>query len=322
MSEKLSSWLLKEPTGGVILSLDKCILFFFKIIYLFVRVSSKIVLGKKRRDRSVFLSKFRIAEYDSPSFLMLMYLYKIARVLKLGNPKILKINVPKYNYKVYCPANKNDFLSMTIREEDILQQFSPKEGDTVIDIGAHIGRYTLISSKRIGQNGRVLAIEANPAVFNMLNKNINLNHLTNVKSLNYAVFSEKTKIKLFVPGDNLDFTIYNTVMTDRSRKYSEKYVEVEANTLDNILQQNQINPEDVNWIKIDVEGAEYEVLKGATNVLSKSKDIALLIEIHNLSNGTNYYKPITDLLKSHNLNIEFEKTYDKGDKQIIARKNH
>ena len=52
---------------------------------------------------------------------------------------------------------------------------------------------------------------------------------------------------------------------------------------------NDIKHEQVNWIKIDVEGAEYEVLKGATNILSKSKDIALLIEIHNLTTYNTLY---------------------------------
>jgi FkbM family methyltransferase len=320
MSEKLSSWLLKEPTGGVILSLDKYILFLFKIAYLIIRVLSKLVLGKKRRDKSVFLKKFRIAEYQSPSFLMLMYFYQVRKFLRLGNSALLKLSVPKYNYKIYCPANKDDFINATIREEDILEQFRPKEGDTVVDIGAHIGRYSLISSKRVGQNGKVVAIEADPAVFDVLNKNIKLNSLTNVTILNYAVFSKETKIKLFVPGDESDFTIYNTVMTDRSGNADVKYVEVEANTLDNILQQNGINPEDVNWVKIDVEGAEYEVLRGATNVLSKSNDIALLIEIHNLSNDTNYYQPIMDLLGHNNFKIEFEKTHDGGEKHIVVRK--
>ena len=67
-----------------------------------------------------------------------------------------------------------------------------------------------------------------------------------------------------------------------------KFIEVNANTLDNLLlqpQQNGINHADINWIKIDVEGAEFEVLKGATSILSKSKDIALLIEVHNLHGG-------------------------------------
>jgi FkbM family methyltransferase len=326
MDKKITSWLLNGSVGGVMPTLDKYVLVFIRvislIIYLIIRISLRLIVGKKKRDQAQVGRKFYTNDYKcfSISFSFFMYLYKIVRVLKLGNPKVLKINVPKYNYKVYCPANKDDFLSMTIREEDILEQFRPKEGDTVVDIGAHIGRYTLISSKRVGQNGKVVAIEADPAVFDMLNRNVKLNHLTNVLTLNYAVFSEETKIKLFVPGDELDYTIRNTIMTDRSEKAGEKYVEVEANTLDNILQQNGINPEDVNWVKIDVEGAEYEVLRGATNVLSKSNDIALLIEIHNLSNDTNYYQPIMDLLGHNNFKIEFEKTYPSGEKHVIAKK--
>ena len=53
--------------------------------------------------------------------------------------------------------------------------------------------------------------------------------------------------------------------------------------------------------------AEYEVLKGATNILSKSKDIALLIEIHNLAGGTNFYTQILELLCSYRFKMEFEK---------------
>jgi hypothetical protein len=96
----------------------------------------------------------------------------------------------------------------------------------------------------------------------------------------------------------------------------KKFVEVNANTLDYLLQLNQIRQEEVNWIKIDVEGAEFEVLKGATNVLSKSKDIALLIEIHGLNN----YRPLVEFLSSYNIKIEFEKTYETGDKHVILRK--
>ena len=52
--EKLSVWLLKEPVGGVILSIDKYILFFLRIIYLIVRIITRIFLGKKRRNESSF----------------------------------------------------------------------------------------------------------------------------------------------------------------------------------------------------------------------------------------------------------------------------
>jgi hypothetical protein len=107
-------------------------------------------------------------------------------------------------------------------------------------------------------------------------------------------------------------------------KPEEKFVEVNANTLDNLLSQQQqqsgISHADINWIKIDVEGAEFEVLKGDTSILSKSKDIALLIEVHNLHGGTNLYKTIIEFLNLYNFKMEFEKIYGGGERHIIVRK--
>jgi len=195
---------------------------------------------------------------------------------------------------------------MSAHEDDIIERFTPKEGDVVIDIGAAFGFYTIIGAKRVGTNGKVVAIEALRDSFKMLNRNIKLNRLTNVISLNYAVYSKETKVKLY----------HNySIMRERAGGYTNKYVEASANTLDYLLQLKGIT--DVNWIKIDVEGAEFEVLKGATNVLSKSKDIALIIEVH----GPNNYRPILEFLRLYNFKIEFEKTYDGGEKHIILRKS-
>jgi hypothetical protein len=100
----------------------------------------------------------------------------------------------------------------------------------------------------------------------------------------------------------------------------EKFIEVNANTLDNILHKNEVSVNDVNWIKIDVEGAEYEVLKGAHNILSNSKDITLLIEIHNIENNKNHYKEIMQILKHYDFHLKYEKIYDSGERHIIVRK--
>jgi FkbM family methyltransferase len=148
----------------------------------------------------------------------------------------------------------------------------------------------------------------------MLNRNIKLNQLTNVIPLNYAVYSKETKIKLYLPEVESGYTIYNTIMSNRART-EDKFVEVSANTLDYILQSKEIT--DVNWIKIDVEGAEFEVLKGAHNVLSNGKNISLLIEVH----GKDTYEPIIKSLRSYNFKIDFEKTYENGEKHIIALKD-
>src|ERR687896_1023242 len=265
-------WFIKNSEGITIF--DKCILFFLKIIYLGSRILLRLALGKKRRDR--FYVK-RGLDFG-------VFWYKTFKFLKPGNSTLLKFKVPKYDYEFYCRINKDDFKIMTIHEDDIITRFTPKEGDIVIDIGAHIGLYTIISSKRVGANGKVVAIEADPENFEMLTSNIKLNQLTNIIPLNYAVYSKETKLKLY---NNY------SIMHERIGERTTKFVEANANTLDYILQQQQ-QVIHVNWIKIDVEGAELEVLKGAQNVLSKSKDIAFLIEIHNIGEGKTFSQPIMD----------------------------
>ena len=292
--------------------LDKSILLFIKIIYLALRVSIRIILGKKRTDK---LYIKRNIGFNS-------FLYKSLKFLSIGNSMLLKINVPKYDYKFYCRINNEDYTFMTGHEDEVEEHFSPKYGEIIVDVGAHIGHYTIISSKRVGPNGKVIAIEAHPDNFEMLNRNIKLNKLTNVIPLNYAVYSKETKLKLYLPVEESGFTIYNTIMVNRTASEG-KFIEVNANTLDNLLlqQQNGISHPSINWIKIDVEGAEFEVLKGATNILSKSKDIALLIEVHNLHGGTNLYRQIVEFLNVYNFKIEFENTYESGEKHIIVRKS-
>ena len=298
------SWWLMETKGATIS--DKFYLSFLKIIYRGIRFSFKIALGKKRTD--MFYTKRGINFKD--------FLYRSIKFLKIGDPLMLEIYVPKYNYNIYCPLNKEDFIVMTRHEDDIIERFLPKKGDIVVDIGAHMGRYTIISSKRVGANGKVVAIEALRDSFKMLNRNIKLNQLTNVIPLNYAVYSKETKIKLYLPEVESGYSIYNTILSNRART-EDKFVEVNANTLDHLLQLKGIRQEEVNWIKIDVEGAEFEVLKGASNVLSKSKDIALLIEIHGLDN----HRPILEFLSSYNFKIEFEKSNKTGDwRHIVLRK--
>ena len=297
--------LLKETTGETLF--DKFVLNFFKGIYLIVRLSLRVALGKKRRDRLYIDRKIGFNSF----------LHKSMRFLHLHNLILLKIYVPKYDYRFFCRNNNEDYTFMTGYEDDLIKFFIPEEGDTVVDIGAHIGHYTILSSMRVGPSGKVVSIEAHRGNFDMLNRNVKLNHLNNVVTLNYAVFSKDTKINLYLPAQESDFTIYNTVMTDRGGKDGEKFVEVDANTLDNLLQQNGISAGDVNWVKIDVEGAELEVLRGAHNVLSKSENISLLIEVH----GSHLYEPIKEFIHGFNFAVEFEKSNEAGDwRHILARK--
>jgi FkbM family methyltransferase len=311
---KYVSWL--RHSEGINLS-DKVLLFFIKIYYLALISFLRLALGKTRSKRLILK---RGLDFGA-------VWYKSYRFWKRGEKKrhgLLKFKMPKHDFEFYCRKNKDDFKTMTFHEDDILNyHFTPKEGDVVVDVGAHIGPYTIIASKRVGAGGKVVAIEADPGNFDLLSRNIELNKLSNVLALNYAAYSKEKKIRLYLPsaGEESPHTKYNTIMSDRARD-DEKFVEVSANTLDYLLlSKNMIKQEEkVNWIKIDVEGAEYEVLKGAKDTLSKSNNITLLIEIHNLSAGNILYRPIREFLSLRNFKIEFEKAYESGERHIIARK--
>jgi FkbM family methyltransferase len=296
--------LLLYETQGVTMK-DQFVLFCLKNIYPVARAASMLILGNEKGDFS-FKGFFRTC----------------VKVLALNN-LLFRVNISKYGFQTYCRTrdNFNDFTIMTGHEHDLLELFAPKRGDIVVDVGAHIGLYSITGSKRVGPKGKVIAIEADPDNFEILNRNIRLNNLTNIISLNCIAYSKEMEMQL----DD-----YNSILSGGTKeglaKQSKRIAAASAvhvNTLDNLLQQKGIDK--VNWIKIDVEGAELEVLRGAHNVLSNSKDISILIEIHGISD---LYKPTLDLLQSYNFKIVFEKTFDgyrrqnmKGAKNILLRKS-
>ncbi len=85
---------------------------------------------------------------------------------------------------------------MSYHEEEIIQHFCPQEGDIVVDIGAAFGFYTILASKRVGLKGKVIAIEPQKDALEMLNRNVALNKLTNVTTLNRVIYSEETSESL------------------------------------------------------------------------------------------------------------------------------
>src|SRR4030095_6099777 len=271
--DKLLSWLKRKETVIIIPILDSVLVLTVRIIYLGyylgLRLLFRLIMGKKVRNK-LFTKKGIVFNYEFdmvPAFYEVKLLNAIMRCLKRDNTSLVKIRVPKYNYSAYCPASKNDLIDMSIREDELIQSFCPNKGDTFIDIGAHIGRYTLISSRRVGTIGKVIAIEADPENFKILCRNIELNNASNVTSLNATVYSDKRRI-MFYKSDKLGNSIYNTLLSERLGY--ETFLEVETDTLDKLIESIHIKPENINWIKIDVEGAELEVLKGATNILTKS----------------------------------------------------
>ncbi|MFL6404403.1 MAG: hypothetical protein ACJ71M_13095, partial [Nitrososphaeraceae archaeon] len=115
-------WLLKGSEAVTIF--DKCILFIAKVVYLSLRISLRIILSKERRDRLCI--KYDI-DYGT-------IWYKCYNIFKPTSKKtFLKCKIPKYNLEFYC-RNGDDFKSITMRENDIIERFCPRPGDIVIDV--------------------------------------------------------------------------------------------------------------------------------------------------------------------------------------------
>ncbi len=147
-----------------------------------------------------------------------------------------------------------------------------KESDVFVDVGAHIGKYSLPAARIVGDYGIVIAIEPSPDTFRALLDGIRRNGLTNIIALNVAAWDRDAVLKLFIKEARGQSTVLDNVGNIRTVKIEN----VLARRLDDIVK--GLNLEKVNYVKIDVEGAEVNVLKGFMEGLIKYKP-KVVIEI-------------------------------------------
>jgi FkbM family methyltransferase len=144
-------------------------------------------------------------------------------------------------------------------------------GDCVVDVGAHIGFYTLVLSKLVGPRGRVLAFEPLLWNFSVLCDNIRLNNCNHVTAINKGVLDHPCRLDAKVPpGELLPGSVPFSVSDGNAPATAD------AVSLDDFLHDSWLP---VNFLKVDVEGAESVVLKGASRTI-ESYHPALVVEIH------------------------------------------
>jgi FkbM family methyltransferase len=177
--------------------------------------------------------------------------------------------------------------------EDLVMKHFVRLGDTVFDIGAHLGFYTLLLSRLVGDSGRVFAFEPNRELLPSLGRTVG--PLPNVEILNVALSDRKGEIDLYVPQDASMASLNNWTHGEVGEVHQ---VKCEMQILDDLVAERKLPLPD--FIKCDVEGAEYLIFKGATSVLDREDAPVVLFELNRkaaLSFGLDTFHYI-DLLKS------------------------
>jgi FkbM family methyltransferase len=154
--------------------------------------------------------------------------------------------------------------------------------DVFVDVGAHIGSYTVPIAKKVQ---KVIAFEPNKDTFELLTKNIELNHLTNIEAYKLAASKRRGVVSFMYEKESMYSKIIDYNRSTNVTALEENAKSSDNNNNNNIHLVNTIDldrillKEDrVDWIKIDVEGHEMEVLEGAMQTIRVHKP-KIIIEI-------------------------------------------
>jgi FkbM family methyltransferase len=142
-----------------------------------------------------------------------------------------------------------------------------KESDYVLDIGGNIGYMSLLFANIVGENGKVFCFEPNPELIPVINANILINDFKNIEVINSAVGNVEGLADFYC---GIEHSL-STLITGSEVLQIKKTFKVPVVTIDAYLKKNNIDFNKVKFVKIDVEGFEYNVLKGMTELIQSRK---------------------------------------------------
>jgi FkbM family methyltransferase len=178
---------------------------------------------------------------------------------------------------LWMQLNARDLIQQTILLEGSwdpsltdLVEHTLRPGDVFIDVGAHVGYFTLLASRRVGPRGAVLSIEPNPAALTELKQNVTRSNLKNVLVEHSACGETRGIVRLYL------HTASNSSMASlaSANATSGIAVDVPSITLDQLF--HECGLARANLVKIDVEGAELLVLRGMTQILKDLRPVIAL----------------------------------------------
>ena len=192
--------------------------------------------------------------------------------------------------------------------EDLFLTNHNYKNKVVFDIGTWIGLHTLFFAKSVQPMGKVFSFEPNPFNYQELLRNIGVNNFNNIQTFQLAVGSSEYKEQLIFDSTHRSTGSLNkNIQTDLMHGNTVEKIEIDVVSLDYFITKEGLPfPE---FIKIDVEGFEFDVLQGMNTILENRKP-ELFIEIHGATKAEKESNilNIVDLLKKYNYNIKLVET--------------
>jgi len=197
-----------------------------------------------------------------------------------AEPELLRAKLAAVDAEMYVyPKSRDVWISGAILDEGIWEPLETelvmnllKPGATFVDVGGHVGYYSVIAGKIVSQGGKVITFEPETTNHTVLTQNVQLNGLEGVVQLNkLAVWKESGTITLHetARGDNMG-AHWTTESGD-----GPGVIQIEATSLDEFLGSNAA----IDLIKIDAEGSEYMVFMGMLDLVRRSPELKIITEL-------------------------------------------
>lgn len=175
--------------------------------------------------------------------------------------------------------------------------YMPKHGDIVIDIGAGVGEEAIIFSSLVGSAGKVFAIEAHPKTFKALQYLVKSNNLYNVIISNVALSDKAGTVSI----EDTDNSLGNSILEiSKGNTFT-----IQSETLDEFVERNNIQT--IDFLKMNVEGAEQLIVKGMEKSLKRIKHLAISCHDFRFLQGESEFfktkKIIVDFLTDNSFKI-------------------
>jgi FkbM family methyltransferase len=154
-----------------------------------------------------------------------------------------------------------------------------RPGDVCLDVGAHIGYFTLLASKLVGPAGHVYAFEPSPSNYEALEANLRRNGVANVSAVGTAVGEHAERALLHAaPGSNTGRGTLRDVRPNRAALGDDSGVMVDVHPATDFIPPADL--ERVRVVKIDVEGYEVEALRGLVPLLELGGPLSVFVEFN------------------------------------------